>query len=277
MKQLTLQEIQQSELKILAAFDSFCNEHGLTYSLVGGTLLGAVRHKGFIPWDDDIDVAMPRPDYEKFLTLTAERGYKLSDHLEVLSDRGEMAQLPFIKVVDKTVTVPPEVEAKTENLWIDVFPYDGCPIDNKKASKLLKKAKHYRHIIVYNHFKSSHFKGAKKPLYMAYSMYAKTFGLKKAIDKLNELAQSYPYENAECIACVVWGLYGMGEIISGDSFKNMIDLDFEGHKFSAIANYDEYLTGIYGDYMTPPPEGKRGSHHIVAYKNTESINEVNNE
>lgn len=267
MRQLSKNEIQQCELNILVEFDAFCKENGLTYSLVGGTLLGAVRHKGFIPWDDDIDVGMPRYDYERFMSLVKARDYKLSDKFFVLPDRGRDASLPYAKVIDKTTSVPPEVEAKTESLWIDVFPFDGCPADAKKAKKLFKKAKHYRHIIVYNHFKFSHFKGIKKPLYMLYSIYARTFGLQRAINKLHKLACSCPCKNAERVAGVVWGLYGMGEIISGNSFEQTVELEFEGKCFSAIHNWDEYLTGLYGDYMTPPPENKRQSHKLIAYIN----------
>lgn len=266
MQQLSLREIQQAELNILIAFDAFCKEHGLTYSLVGGTLLGAVRHKGFIPWDDDIDVGMPRPDYERFMSLAAERNFLLAGDYVILLDRGAGAALPYVKVVDKNIIVPPEAEAKTDNLWIDVLPFDGCPKDTKKAEKLLKKAKHYRHIIVYNHFKNSHFKGVQKPLYMLYSLYAKAYGLEKAIKKLHALAQSHPIENDERVACVVWGLYGMGEIISGDSFENIIEVDFEGRRFPGVGNYDEYLSGIYGDYMTPPPPEKRGNHNLTAFR-----------
>ena len=265
---LQLREVQIAELNILRAFDGFCRANGLKYSLVGGTLLGAVRHKGFIPWDDDIDVGMPRPDYEKFVGLLADRKYILADNMLVITDRGKSAKLPYLKIVDKTITVPATVEAKVENLWIDVFPFDGCPSDEKKAVKHLKKAKHLRHIIVYNQFKSSHFMGVKKKLvFVACAAYAKMYGLHRAINNLYKLATEYDFDKAQNIAGVVWGLYGKGEIIAGDSFDDLIEFDFEGEKFYAMKNYDEYLSGLYGDYMTPPTEDKRYTHNLVAYRN----------
>lgn len=272
-KQLTLREVQLVELDIMIEFDKFCRSNGLRYSLVGGTLLGAVRHKGFIPWDDDIDVAMPRPDYEKFIGLVAANNNELSDSIEVVLDRGKNANLPYLKIIDKKTSVPPSVNAKVNHLWIDVFPYDGCPNEEIKAKKHLKKAKHYRHIIVYNQFKISHFKGVWKLIYLACSFYAKIYGMRRAIKNLEKLAQKYPFETSPRIVCAVWGLYGKGEIINKDTFENLIEADFENKKFYIMPNYDDYLSGIYGDYMTPPPENKRNSHHVIAYKNNDDAQE----
>ena len=126
-KELSLREIQLTELKILSVFSDFCNEHGLIYSLVGGTLLGAVRHKGFIPWDDDIDVGMPRPDYEKFIEMIEANGDLLNENIKVITDRGKNAILPYLKIVDKRIEISPKCNEKSNNIWIDVFPYDGCP------------------------------------------------------------------------------------------------------------------------------------------------------
>lgn len=266
-EQLTLREVQLVELDIMIEFDKFCRNNNLRYSLVGGTLLGAVRHKGFIPWDDDIDVAMPRPDYEKLIEIISANNNVLTDNIEVVLDRGKSANLPYLKIIDKRTSVPPSVEAKVNHLWIDVFPYDGCPNEEKQAKKHLKKAKHYRHIIVYNQFKMSHFKGAWKLIYVVCSLYAKMYGMRRAIKNLVKLAKKYPFGDSSNIVCTVWGLYGEGEIISKNSFDNLMEADFEDRKFYAMSNYDEYLSGIYGDYMTPPPENKRNSHHVIAYKN----------
>lgn len=265
-RELSLREIQLAALKIMEAFADFCNANGLTYSLVGGTLLGAVRHKGFIPWDDDVDVGMPRPDYERFVQLMQERGNKLTDNLIISPDRGKGAVRPFVKIMDKNISIPKDHRSISEYLWIDVFPFDGCPADKKKANKLFKKVKRYRHIIIYNSFKMKHCSGIWKLVYIPYSTYAKIYGLQRALNKTHKLVtEKYPYGKAERVAGVVWGIYGLGEIISGDSFEKTVELEFEGKRFSAIYNWDEYLTGLYGDYMTPPPEDKRKSHKLVAY------------
>ena len=266
-KQLSLREIQLAELDILSAFDEFCRQNQIKYSMAGGTLLGAVRHKGFIPWDDDIDVGMPRPDYEKFVELVSQQNYKLNEYYAVVPDRGRGANLPYLKIVDKRISVPPDVGAKVDNLWIDVLPFDGCSSNRKKAQKLLKKAKHYRHIIVYNQFSMSRFKGIKKLVYIACALYAKIYGLQRAIKNMYKLVNKNSLDKSEKMACIVWGLYGAGEIISGNSFEQTVELEFENKHFSAVHNWDEYLSGIYGDYMTPPPENKRNSHNLIAYTN----------
>ena len=264
-RELTLREIQQAALDIMIAFDAFCRAHNLTYSLVGGTLLGAVRHKGFIPWDDDVDVGMPRPDYEKFVELMRQNGNKLTDNYVIAPDRGKGAVRPFIKIEDKRISIPKGHRSISENLWIDVFPFDGCPDDIKKAAKLFKKAKRFRHIIIYNSFKMSHCSGIWKLIYIPYSTYAKIYGLQRAINNLHKLVDKYPYGKVEKVAGIVWGIYGLGEIISGDSFFHTVEVEFEGKLFSAIHNWDEYLTGLYGDYMTPPPESARKTHKLTAF------------
>lgn len=274
-KQLSLREIQMAELNILVTFDKFCANNGLKYSLVGGTLLGAVRHKGFIPWDDDIDLGMPRPDYDKLYEILRTQNNMLDDYIEMIPDRGECATHPFIKIVDRRISISANDEVGVNNLWIDIFPYDGCPQDEKATKKIFKKAKHYRHIIIYNYFKISQFNGiGKKLLYLLCATYAKIYGVKKAIKNINKLASKYPYESCKKTACVIWGLYGVGERIDREGFDKLTALDFEGYKFSAISNWDEYLSGIYGDYMTLPPENKRNTHSFIAYKAQENNEEV---
>ena len=131
---LSHEELQQEELRLLLAFDSLCKQQGLRYSLQAGTLLGAVRHRGFIPWDDDVDVSMPRPDYERLLTL----GDLVPAPLGLVTPYNSEFPLPFAKVVATNVRAQEEVAEGVleEYLWIDVFPIEwGCLTLTKKNNQ----------------------------------------------------------------------------------------------------------------------------------------------
>lgn len=277
MINLTLRELQLAELNILTAFDSFCRQHGLKYSLVGGTLLGAIRHKGFIPWDDDVDVGMPRPDYEKFFSMLKENNFVLptQDSLVLIPDRGEDAKLPYLKLTDTNIYINSKGGQVTKNIWIDIFPADGFPADDKQAWKLFKKLRGYRRIMFYSINNGSTKRSWRKVAAKFYRVYAKCYGIKRALKNMQKAVANYSYDTSEYIGCLVWGMYGVGERLNRDSYSNLIDVEFESHQFCAIKNYDEYLTGIYGDYMTPPPENKRGSHYIIAYKKSETDEDTN--
>ena len=144
MKQIELPEMKAIEIAILDCFDSFCRENGLSYSLAGGTLLGAVRHKGFIPWDDDIDVLMSRENYEKLQSLAASfpNPYQVNSiHTE--TNRRKPYLYTYTKIVDtRTLLVekPDELDYET-GIYIDVFPLDGQPTDSDEIEARYEKTK----------------------------------------------------------------------------------------------------------------------------------------
>ena len=134
----TVEELQKIELEILKYIDKVCKENNLTYFLAYGTLIGAIRHKGFIPWDDDVDIQMPRDDYNKLCDILKEENgrYKLLDHKEGLG-----YIYPFAKVIDSNTRLIETGLTETVNMgvYIDIFPIDGTPNDFKKRKKYLKK------------------------------------------------------------------------------------------------------------------------------------------
>lgn len=263
MHYLSLEEIQQAELEILREFDRICREEGLRYSLVGGTLLGAVRHKGFIPWDDDIDVAMPRPDYERFRKLTFDGTYALKG----FPDEEDEDTL-FSKFVDTSIRVKETFLKNDLHLWIDVFPIDGLPSDEREVARIYAKANRCRRLVLascadLSRGRTRMRRVAKNVLHALDGVFA--IG-KRSGSALQCLAKRYSYDASPHVGCIVWGLYGAGERLPADAFSHMVEMEFEGELFPAMHCWDEYLSGIYGDYLQLPPEDQRKAHEMDVWR-----------
>ena len=269
IKRLSLKEIKETELNMLLAFDKFCRRNGLKYTLCGGTLLGAIRHKGFIPWDDDIDVGMPRYDYERLLRDKNLDYRDFPSYMQIGRWTDKTNNYPYMRVMDKRTRIKvPFYDPKTsvKNIWIDVFPFDGNPKDKNDLMPTIKRLVLLRKILAIKLAKlgegTNAFKKYSKYVIRAILSPISIYRLCKYMDKISK---KYPFDNADTISGVVWGLYGIGECIDRKGFVETTEVEFEGHKFMAMSNYDEYLTGLFKDYMQLPPEDKRVYHGFKAY------------
>ena len=264
---LSSDEIKKIELNILIEFDRYCKEKGLYYTLCGGTLLGAIRHKGFIPWDDDIDVLMPRDHYERLLNIAEQGDKDLPDHIKVVSWKDGSSDFPFIKLLDKRTVIDNKYveDKKTNSLWIDVFPIDGNPSDDEELRKLFKKSLFLRKMLTTKQAKvgggKTLLKRVTKPIVKVFLL---PFSIKSLCNKIDMHAKSYSIEDSKYLGGVVWG-YGVRERIDKEKYLKSVPVEFEGLMFPAPSNYEEYLSGLYGDYMQLPPEDKRQTHEIIAY------------
>lgn len=249
-------ELRQIELEILDNVAKFCDERGIKWFLIGGTLIGAVRHKGFVPWDDDIDIGMLRPDYERFVTEFPDSGmYAIRT-----AERGTY-MYPYAKVVDtKTAVREKDKTARNLGVWIDIFPFDGvpskdcCPSLTRKW-RWIKQYSFTRNLPVFAHGR----KLARKIGVWA-TLPLRVFPNNVAALALKKIAMRHSVENSPYIGILVWG-YGLREIIPRKAFDGMDWVEFEGRKLPAMSGWDLYLSTVYGDYMTPPPPEKRKSTH----------------
>lgn len=243
-----------------------CEENGISYFLCGGTLLGAVRHNGYIPWDDDIDIMLLRPDYLKLLSVL-----ESSDTYRCLSMYNQNDYFyPFAKVVDlSTEIIEKNSDYKIQNygVYVDIFPIDSLPNDNEKRhvyyQRMLKIRKAYYLSL------SKKIPTVGNPLRYAPKfclwIFSRIKGWKYWLSKIEELANMYSNENSEYVGCVVAG-YGEKETYHRFLYDKQIRVPFEEYIFAIPQGYDEYLTCLYGDYMKLPPIEQRVTRHdFIAY------------
>ena len=258
MKGLSIDECKSIQLSILNEIDAFCQKNGLRYSLAYGTLIGAVRHKGFIPWDDDIDLFMPRPDYDRFL-----REFQ-SDENEVLdlSNHGACVET-FAKVSRKnTVMVDRELGRSLWGVNVDVFPIDGAP-EEELADRFQEMEGKREWIFRLCPFYKVVTKG-KAVWFVKYCLKRLRFPslssclkVKKAIEK--DL-RAVPFGETP-LAGAYFGDDGIREFMPTEWFQEYTSLEFEGKPYSVLSHWHDYLTRLFGDYMQLPPEEQRVTRH----------------
>ncbi|MBQ3423885.1 MAG: LicD family protein [Clostridia bacterium] len=263
-RQLDAAEIRKAQMDMLDALVDFCHLHHLTYYLSGGTLLGAVRHKGFIPWDDDIDINMPRPDADRLIELT---GGVLNENMEIASPFGPVPQsVGFMRLCDKRYILNSRSrDGKASyytNLFVDIFPIEGLPTDPKRvrlhywiASGLITMRK-----LAYFQGVSGSMKLTKVLRLMARPI-AKLMGYRFWNRLLLRTATKYKYDRCDYVGVVTSNFHTVEEYIEREGYGEPVEVEFEGKRYNGPANADKYLRNLYGDYMKLPPVEARGDHH----------------
>jgi len=259
-KKINIDEMKKIQLNILIDVARFCKENKIRYFLSGGTMLGAVRHKGFIPWDDDIDIQMPRPDYNRFIEIYDNKVYSVC-----CWDKDKKYICTYAKVEDtRTRLVENGNFGREIGVNIDIFPVDGLPRNEKKINNTVQKMKALWGLVVCATVKDiSKRTTIKKFEISLMRIFYKIFHLQSYFAGLViRKAQKYSFDESDKVATLVWG-YGKREVISYHTATEYIEADFEGNRFNIPKDYDDYLVHIYGDYMKLPPEEERIYKHNV--------------
>lgn len=268
MRELNTAELKQVMLDELLVVDEFCRKNGIEYFLEGGTGIGAIRHKGYIPWDDDIDIAMTRPNYERF--IRSFNGY--CDHLTLFApELDNNFYASYANVCDNRTLLQEDMfDHRGYNLGvkIDIFPIDGCEDDINVCNRwhslvrLLDNILSRRHRnmrYVWQHNKWNYFTCAFVRVLTSPIRYRTLMRwLLKIVKRCDYATANYsyhaalPYKRVTRCAKEVW--------------ENYVDVEFEGHMVRNLRDYDTHLRTIFGDYMQLPPESERVCHHgFTAY------------
>lgn len=245
MEEVSIEEKKKVILDIMVDVDDFCRKNNIRYTLCAGTLLGAVRHGGFIPWDDDADLFMLREDFDRFIETYKGRKYHL---LYDTKTDDEFLKVGYAKVCDTNTTVKTRDSLNKYGIYLDVFPLEPVPEDPEERNRLLDKGLKYTHRLRHRQKKD---------------FISKIISYHHSLDwwwkKCDDLVRDPKYKDCHLVAHI-FGNRNKKTLLDKKEFDDLIDIEFEGKRFKSIRNIDRYLTMVYGDYMTPPPLKEREGH-----------------
>lgn len=267
---LSLEQHQQVLYEILYMVDDFCKAHYIPYFLVGGTLLGAARHQAMIPWDDDVDIAMTRENYDRFIELFRAEGVDGYELYDCEHTRGYL--LPFAKMTkrDSWTSV-----SETHRINIDIFAYDGCGDNAREAIPYFKEVRYntQRFVVIFVYklpFKRQYHSLKERLTYMVKKFpkdiikyYPVLFCGKyrnRYVSRMFRKYIRYSIMEKKYCANIMWGKYGVGEVQPSASFLVLDEMQFGTRRLPVPSGWHDYLAGLYGDYMKLPPENKRTRH-----------------
>ena len=266
MKEILIDELKSLELEMLQYVHDFCLQNGINYSICGGTLIGAIRHKGFIPWDDDIDIIMTRMDYEKFKGLFNSSKNQNFKFIDCFNNRQYFQ--PFGKVVNTKTKLIENYDRPIDEMgvYIDIFPVDGIPEGKENREKFWRKITRLKNFNTVIYSKNIEGESSFKHFIRAILFCIfRPFPANWMAKKISRFAEKVDFDASETVASSIFG-YDRNEEVIKSAFDSYIDLDFEGKKFKAMVGYDTFLRNIYDDYMQlPPAERQVLKHEFKAY------------
>lgn len=264
MRNIELNEMKTIELDLLKKIDKICRDNNFRYSIAYGTLLGAVRHKGFIPWDDDIDICMPKPDYEKFIEFCKNNDVSF----ECLAKEKDCTYYDLISKICAKNTIIVEKNAGRYNLnkgvFVDIFPMEGLGKTKKQAVHNFNKSVLWREILNAaswtKFFRSNSHAIYLEPIRFFFYIISRFIHPSFVIKKINKIYDKGEYDSSEYVG-VLGSPYRKKDILEKKFIEEYDDVLFEGIRVRKFKNYDWYLKHFYGNYMKLPPIEKQITHH----------------
>ena len=256
MKEILVGELKQIQIDMLKEVHEFCVQHDIKYSLTYGTLIGSIRHNGYIPWDDDIDIFMTRPNYDKFMRIFKHDYIVAAD---IKTDPN--CNVTYGKLYDSRTEIIEEVSVSwNTGIYIDLFVIDGLGNDLKNAVSHYKKMTFLRKI---RDFKIVKVQASRSFIKNTILIFGKIllipFAFQCIQNYIVKLKQKFNYSDSKYASDLCWGTYT--RILPKEIFETYTMHSFEGYDFMVIEKYDTYLRSVFGDYMQLPPEEKRVTHH----------------
>ena len=273
MYPITVNDIKKIQVEILSDVHDFCVKHEITYCLAYGTLIGCIRHKGFIPWDDDIDIVMPRPDYNIFI-----KHYKSPRYNLHCLEYDKTYPYLFAKISDKRTRWDEHVRYKVQQLgvYIDVFPVEALPAGRINCflwGKLMLLL--YRILEVKNLEIDKRWHLFKQLFLQIMHLLLSLFPYKAVLKFMNFLANTIKWESATKVTIYDELIDGKMNSYNRESFERTTTKEFERFRFCVPIDYDKLLRCYYGEYMSLPPIEKQISHHkYIAYWKADTSNQV---
>lgn len=263
MKEIKIEELRELQMQILDYVDAFCRKNDIKYTISGGTLLGAVRHGGYIPWDDDMDIQMVRNEYDRFTELWNK---SITQHpFEFVSiESGNNMGYPFGKIHNpKTVTFIDGLERT--GVYIDVFPVDGVVDEedfNCRHTQILDLYRQRARVFLKMKQKNGTIGWKQRLLLLLHPAPKKTYN--EIAEEINSIAKQNSDKSCEWVYEMIAGTQ-CKHPMPKSVFEHYVSIPFENRNYMAVRDYDQYLTLTFGDYMTPPPVSKRHVHQFCPY------------
>ncbi len=265
-KKLSRIECREIQMEILDQLKDICNSNNIKYYLAYGSLLGAVRHNGYIPWDDDIDICLFRNDYNKLIDLINQGLYKESNPwLEIIDNKTENYYYTFAKVIDNRTVAKMGDNITQHGIWVDIFPIDNLPDKINERNIFIRYCYFLRSIILSMTTDFSGIKkGKKRYIKRVLNIIANVIGKEKICNHYVRICRYYEKNDSKYVG-VLFSPYSVKDCFLKEKMIVTKEYKFEGRCYTGFAEYDYYLSGLYGNYMKLPPEEKQKTHSIHAF------------